>query len=179
MSRAQEGTHQTLKKNFARSVSSLHSRMRQLSGVGKRTSPHKDKIVLLRSVTSCRATCSPLKPRPCTPRPHVHRECVPRVVCVMLSFSGFFTMRCNCVRHPAFNSMPLSAELLATLEDAILTLKKIPLARHLVPTRNGWMALTQDGLTSKENRHARVPKMKFERGELCCVRRNNVRPFTI
>ena len=65
--------------------------------------------------------------------------------------------------------MPLSAELLADNGiDAILTLKQILLADHVESTRNGWMTLAQDGLTSKKV-YARVTKMKFERRALCCV----------
>ena len=55
------------------------------------------------------------------------------------------------MRQPAFNSMPLSAELLADNGiDTIMTLKQIQLANHIESTRNGWMTLAQDGLTSKK-----------------------------
>ena len=43
---AQEGTHQTLKNNFGRSVHSLHPRMRQLRGNARRNGAYKRNGVL-------------------------------------------------------------------------------------------------------------------------------------
>ena len=66
--------------------------------------------------------------------------------------------------------MPLSAELLATFKDAILTMKKIPLGGHIVSTRNGWMTLTPDGLTSKKKKVCACDKDEvYKMSALLCV----------
>ena len=185
-------------------VRSLHLRMRQLRGNAPRTGAYKRNVVpphlvLLhetlfsahahRSIPCLVRLCHEVRTHvaPCNvhstrtaPLLSSSTRCVLRVVCEMISFSSIEKIECHNMRQPAFNSMPLSPELLANNGiDTILTLNQIQLANHIESMRNGWMTLAQDGLTSKKV-YARVTKMKFERRALCCVCvQNNVLRFVI
>ena len=123
-----------------------------------------------------RAMCTPLAPRPCSPRPHMHRRCAARVVCV-----------CVLISSQVLKIVMSQRETTCTQFDATVgrTFGRQWHRRHLDcegdPFGRSFRVDAQRmddagaGRSDIQKKvYARVTKMMFERRALCCVCKNNV-----